>query len=304
MRGVHIALENPAGSTLWSFVRPYNKMLDKLVTHLVPRCAYDDGRYPRLWKKYKITASGAWIRRLRAKCTCPRKENGDDNHQHLMRDAPAGRTGIPDLLKASAAYPRKFGKAVIEVWGTAGPVEDRFRNLPLTMSWVPHDAHEQHPPKKRATSEAEKQVNKESKGKRGKVAKPPTTEERQTEAERLPDSPQPAGPWAAPLGDSRDSRGKRGKAARPRRTEEGQAEAQDLPDSPQPAGPWGALGDSSEVERLSEPAGPWASSSDAVQSKRSSCKRAAPVKATKSNTVSARRPVPSEPRIAGPWSDA
>ena len=147
-RGVHAAIENPAGSTFWSFIRGYCKLLDCLNFQVTPRCAFDDHPLPKISKKYKVSGSGAWVRRLQRNCSCP-----DGQHQMLMHDAESGRTGNKELLKASGAYPPRFGDAVIGAWEAAGPVCAALQEVAANTEWTqkasrPVDVHQD---KKRET---------------------------------------------------------------------------------------------------------------------------------------------------------
>ena len=104
-RDVHIA-----------FVREYTDFLATLPTHIVDRCAFSDEPCPKIHKRYKVSASGPWIRRIQGACVCtgPR--------QNLMFDAPAGRTGNAQLLKVSGMYPTRLAETIIGLFQTFGPV--------------------------------------------------------------------------------------------------------------------------------------------------------------------------------------
>ena len=79
VRGTHAAIENPGGNTFWSFIRGYCKLLDCLNFQLVPRCAFDDAPFPKIFKQYKVNGSGPWVRKLQRTCRCP-----GGQHQQLM----------------------------------------------------------------------------------------------------------------------------------------------------------------------------------------------------------------------------
>jgi len=117
-RQCHGLLENPAGSTLWSYIRQFTRALQKLPSVIVERCSFDTSPYPRLFKKYKISGTGAWIRRLARPCQCP-----DNVHQHSMYDANTGRTGNVSLLKKSASYPPAMGMHIISVWESSSGID-------------------------------------------------------------------------------------------------------------------------------------------------------------------------------------
>ncbi len=48
---------------------------------------------------------------------------------HSMYDAPTGRAGIPDRLKATGEYTVGLGRAIVAAWANAGPVDSSFTNL-------------------------------------------------------------------------------------------------------------------------------------------------------------------------------
>ena len=134
VREVHAAIENPGGSTFWSFIRGYCKLLDVLVFQLTPRCAFDNTPPPKIFKKYKLNGSGPWIRKLQRTCRCP----GGQHQQLMHRDERTGSTtGNRALLKASGAYPPRFGVAVIEAWESAGPVSASLQQAAANAEWAP-----------------------------------------------------------------------------------------------------------------------------------------------------------------------
>ena len=132
IRGVHAGLENPSGSTLWSFIRQYCKILDMLIPQCAPRCAYDNEPFPRMMKKFKFTCSGPWAKKLEAECTCP-----DGVHQQLMIEDEHGQTtGDHEMLKASQAYPKALGEAIVQAWMSAGPVSIDLQRRTSEASWT------------------------------------------------------------------------------------------------------------------------------------------------------------------------
>ena len=79
-----------------------------------------------------LSGSGVWVRRLQRKCSCP-----DGQHQLLMHTAETGSiTGNKELLKASGAYPPRFGAAVIAAWEAAGPVCAALREAAANTEWT------------------------------------------------------------------------------------------------------------------------------------------------------------------------
>ena len=53
-----------------------------------------------------------------------------------MHDAESGRTGNKELLKASGAYPPRFGDAVIGAWEAAGPVCAALQEVAANTEWT------------------------------------------------------------------------------------------------------------------------------------------------------------------------
>ena len=200
-RGVHAAIENPGGSTFWSFIRGYCKLLDCLNFQLTPRCPFDDGPLPKISKKYKVSGTGAWVRRLQRTCSCP-----DGQHQLLMHTAETGSvTGNKDLLKASGAYPPRFGAAVIGAWEAAGPVCAALQEAAANTEWTqktssPADVQQD---KKRETPKKKKSPwdSQEFLGDQGSVLKktrrssPWDTEQPSTKEELAPKATSRPGPW-------------------------------------------------------------------------------------------------------------
>ena len=120
-RMVQAALENPPRSYIWRFP-PLASSLESLGMDLhaaiCHRCAYEDAGKDsklRLGKMYKVVATGDWIKGARRKCQCPGRV-----HMLLTKTwLKSGRkrcAGRRALLAQSAAYPRGFGKVIIQVW--------------------------------------------------------------------------------------------------------------------------------------------------------------------------------------------
>jgi len=78
-----------------------NSIVQELSTQITERCGFDTGPFPRLWKRYKFTGSGPWVRRVHAGCRCP---SGAD-HIKLMFDTLCGRTGNSQSLRDPCENP-------------------------------------------------------------------------------------------------------------------------------------------------------------------------------------------------------
>ena len=80
-RRVQVVAENPPGSSLWKF-RPWARAMQSAgmtSEAICDRCAYQ-GRVKkggpwRIGKKYKMVATGDWIRKAERKCSCPGKKH-------------------------------------------------------------------------------------------------------------------------------------------------------------------------------------------------------------------------------------
>ena len=82
-RGVDCAIENPAGSQLFSYIKPSLRAVWRgLYIQTCHRCAYDRSNYPRIGPKaFKFLATRGWIKLVNHKCTCPDPTNGQPKHQ-------------------------------------------------------------------------------------------------------------------------------------------------------------------------------------------------------------------------------
>ena len=123
MRGAHASFENPTGSMIWSYVRMYCPVLDAFATQIVPRCSYAAGPGPHFQKKYKFSASGLWIKKLRSQCRCP-----DGRHSDLVTRNEEGEFRATKELKSTQAYPSELGQAIIDAWtGSPSPTQELIR---------------------------------------------------------------------------------------------------------------------------------------------------------------------------------
>ena len=101
VRGVQAVIENPAASTMFTFLRKpaHLDLWTGLVTDTADRCAFDAAPFgQRMLKKYKFLSTGAWIHGVHRRCRCA------GAHTRLMLGSESGRvTGQCKLLKESQA---------------------------------------------------------------------------------------------------------------------------------------------------------------------------------------------------------
>jgi hypothetical protein len=119
-RDVHVVIENPASSLIFSFIMPITDAFAGLKFAYADRCAYDLRRPGQLSfkKPYKFLVSGTWLESNLRRCSCK-----DGKHDALMLKNEKGQvTGRQELLKASAAYPPALGKAIVTSWLASPPV--------------------------------------------------------------------------------------------------------------------------------------------------------------------------------------
>ena len=146
MREAHASFENPVGSMIWSYVKMYCSVLDAFERQIVPRCRYAAGPGPHFQKKYKFSASGRWIHKVRASCTCP-----DGKHRDLVERNDAGDFRATKALKSTQAYPSKLGEAILEAWsGSPGPTTQLIRSIAKAVwrndtTMVPMSSLDAHP---------------------------------------------------------------------------------------------------------------------------------------------------------------
>ena len=116
-REVHAVIENPAGSMLFSYLRPHLAPLRFLSTVCTPRCAFSSEALGlRFLKKFKFLATGTWVQSMARECPCQGL-----GHAPLMSvDAQGRRTGIAEAMRQSQAYPVQLGAAMIHAWQAAG----------------------------------------------------------------------------------------------------------------------------------------------------------------------------------------
>jgi hypothetical protein len=91
----------------------------------VYRCTYSTEKLgDRLFKPYKVVATGAWVQRLARKCKCP-------SHKSMVDEDEEGKkTGKADMLQLSAAYPPQLGAAVIDAWAAHSEPIAPNRSIP------------------------------------------------------------------------------------------------------------------------------------------------------------------------------
>ena len=119
-REIYAGMENPAGSTIFSF-KPVQEILETLqvVYQTTDSCAFSPLPFgKRSLKRFKVAGSGAWIQGISRKCCCPTQEGGG-THVELMTTGPDGRVSGTPALKLSQAYSKAFGTRIIRVWEDA-----------------------------------------------------------------------------------------------------------------------------------------------------------------------------------------
>ena len=117
-RGVHVVIENPAGSMMFNYevFASTCGFWPERFWAILPHCRYSTEPFGlRLGKKFKLMCSHAWVLQLACKCLCPGRK-----HQQLctMKTVRGKRTvtGLRQALRDSAAYPKNMGIAVIQAW--------------------------------------------------------------------------------------------------------------------------------------------------------------------------------------------
>lgn len=121
-RGVHSYIENPTGSTLFSYMMRHLGSSEFPLgplqfSSVADRCHYSEERMgERYLKPYKFIATGPWIESVNGRCFC--KPN---LHVELMRKDDKGRVSGTPALKASQAYPDKLGQALVRAWASCNP---------------------------------------------------------------------------------------------------------------------------------------------------------------------------------------
>ena len=144
--GVHFALENPPFSQMWRF---FERLCPEFMEMAGPdgvkasgrqglhrmtvnRCPYDDSPEPKLQKAYKWLATWPGIKGLNARCKCQQE------HRKLgSTDSEGAWTGNPQLLEESAAYPKRLGQALLNMWmqGCVA-INATWSNRALALTWV------------------------------------------------------------------------------------------------------------------------------------------------------------------------
>ena len=118
-RGVHVCLENPSGSTMFSYLKNH---IDKLghagcapVYHLLDRCAYV-ARRPTYKKKFKFMCSSAWFAPVVKKCNCNEGVHVNLMEQKQGKNGKMQVNGVGPRLKESGLYPIALGEAIVKAW--------------------------------------------------------------------------------------------------------------------------------------------------------------------------------------------
>jgi len=133
LREVEAFMENPSGSTIFSFLDGTLKLfrspgVEPLYTFYGDRCAYlsNEERATQNYKKhYKFLSTGRWIQKAMKLCSC-----GSVPHEPLMDvDESGRRTGRREHMKRSGQYPPALGQAIVLAWksGSNTPWRPRRR---------------------------------------------------------------------------------------------------------------------------------------------------------------------------------
>lgn len=122
-RGVHVILENPASSMLFSFLQPSLSCIPGLQFIITHRCVWSTERYGMRYKKaFKFMATGPWLKPVEQKCQCPSQKDSSCHKPLVRLDAKGRRYGLLKNLLESASYPTNLGFALVEAWLAAPPV--------------------------------------------------------------------------------------------------------------------------------------------------------------------------------------
>ena len=206
-RDVHFFIENPAGSTMFSYLQSSLALFPGLKYCISNRCAYSTELMgQRFWKPYKFVTSGPWLDL--AKCACPGML-----HTKLMDTDERGRhTGNLQALQASASYPPALGQALVQAWVAAGPVASH------SLTDTSHVRMSRVKPVRQTRSRVG-----------GATSRSRSRQGPWSDADPSP-PPSPAGPWSATRSD-------------PASSPQNALSSQLLGEVDQPPeGPWGALG--------------------------------------------------------------
>ncbi len=123
--GAEAVIENPAASYIFSFP-PVRAALAIALANKVstPRCAWSGARIGKRWYKlYTFWGTPSWLQDLARKCPCGGARGG--NHAALTTtawvDGKLKTYGVKHALTASAAYPAKLGRTIVQCWLRASP---------------------------------------------------------------------------------------------------------------------------------------------------------------------------------------
>jgi hypothetical protein len=90
----------------------------KVETTITDACAHYTKKFgERHLKHFKIVSLGTWVLRVNQRCRCP-----GGVHIPLMERSESGAVSGTAALKASQAYPVKFGESVVAAW-LAGDID-------------------------------------------------------------------------------------------------------------------------------------------------------------------------------------
>jgi hypothetical protein len=115
-RHVTAFIENPVGSTLFSYLGMNLKRMSWLTAGYGDRCAYVARNLKKEegWKKgFKFLCTDPWILDAMRKCNCG---NGWRHTPLMSEDSPGKFTGKRSEMKKSSSYPPALGSALLKAW--------------------------------------------------------------------------------------------------------------------------------------------------------------------------------------------
>ena len=140
LRRVLPVIENPAGSMIFRF--PSLKLVTTFFSAadaLCCRCVFAQERMGKRFKKAYKLVGHAWVKHLCAPCRCKNGVHCSLVHR-IVRYGVVRISGRRQLLRESAAYPRKMGVFVIRMWQKYGSSSSTASRVANSMDWK-HPAH-------------------------------------------------------------------------------------------------------------------------------------------------------------------
>ena len=114
-RAVHIVLENK--DLMFKYLKASGAVVFDPFMVVTTRCAFSDAPDgQRYLKRYKLLASESWISHVKKTCPCKKPKMHAPLAEVCLDRGRRRCTGIPSALKASGAYPARFGQVVIQAW--------------------------------------------------------------------------------------------------------------------------------------------------------------------------------------------